>query len=1329
MPLLGEYSIYVYYPAGGIKGGGHGNSMSNNVVGSGGVKAGGYAQYSPRRYAPTGGVKGGGAASTSKVKNKGNYVGSGGIVGSGPPNVYIPPGVNIYDFNRYWTLSVDKIQDHYTQLYKESPATKTANGGTLRFMPKNGVSEWDIAPYIWRTDATSSLSSNTTFTIAARVALTPEMATYYGISQGYVIVDLEGSLYPGGVSDENNIFRVNLQRSYYNADGWYVYVRGDTISGVFTWYNATGFSLYVDGEGYDPRRIVVQIDTTQATASNRVKVFLDGVQLTAHASASYPAQNFQCITASGYDFDYVHKSIGAMSYVWDWGRSVAWRLKDIYYLDGVIASDSDLYSTSYSGSYGGLGFHVGPDPSSVYPQVLDSSGNGLHFEDYAYTGTGSAGDVAPTKVVPEYIYTSRISLTTFTLFLDLHLDAPNDYSSLYIMTIYNDEGGYIGEFLVDILAGGEINIYNYDETFSYPINVYSAATLPIDSTRATVCVQVDTTQATESDRVKIFIDGVEDTGATGDYPTQNYEVFGNSIDGNRPIFYVLGGVPEFDYLNWGYSTIEEKLYAAYFVDGSVVSPSSFNSSYEGPYGSGGFKLLFTDPSSPGIDYSGNDLHFSNYFNNVLPSPASGFIYDEGFGVQFELASAAYAITAGVQFRLYSGETVTPSIQFEITVDPSTFTVPFKLIGSGEAVSESVQFALYNIDAIVNPPTGTNSVKWAWYCLLNSTDVSSKLIDVISIEFEEDASGIASFTYAPDAGSIDPLVFVGKPVELHWRAYDSSGTLLFTKRRFYGWVADVEWNPDQRVINMTADTQMPAYFNALDKDLIKSKIGGLWSNQVWADEDDKSGWSYAQEVLSTTENCIWHDANRILQVTPLIANRSDPGDIRSAIVPHFTFTDDERFHETLSLEYAQRSEMLNTINISMAFEYQRRRHREITFRWDDINPYDPCAFLTNNYQLCQRTMVESAAGSGTWKAISPIKWTDVWAAGGYECGLRNYIVWNIGTVEGFVNGEPVTVDPATGEETVNEGFGYEYALDASHLCIGASWRAAARWVPDVTENYEIVVKAQDSITAVGVVATTEEYNIQNEVDNRDWSNSLVPFETPDMAGALTLSSSYDKYFNSDDQAIEGTVTRTDFETAQEVVLAAAKGDIIRAHRLTTVRFTVPFQPDVTLAHTVKIDTPYLVAAGKVKAIRDVWDVSTGEASTEISIAISRHNGSGVVNETDSLVALERPEPVDEEYIPYIVDLKTYIGGRETSAEYDEEAQTTWQGFLTNYLYSGLAPDWSVNPVINPLIAARTYPYSFVVRGPEINETHTTTSAATASQEYVVAIPEDTLTLVA
>jgi hypothetical protein len=63
-------------------------------------------------------------------------------------------------------------------------------------------------------------------------------------------------------------------------------------------YNATGGSINAQlistAKYRDPSawyHIVVAVDTTQATSSNRIKIYVNGVQVTAFDVATYPSQN------------------------------------------------------------------------------------------------------------------------------------------------------------------------------------------------------------------------------------------------------------------------------------------------------------------------------------------------------------------------------------------------------------------------------------------------------------------------------------------------------------------------------------------------------------------------------------------------------------------------------------------------------------------------------------------------------------------------------------------------------------------------------------------------------------------------------------------------------------------------------------------------------------------------------------------------------------------------------------------------------------------------------------------------------------------------------
>ena len=82
-------------------------------------------------------------------------------------------------------------------------------------------------------------------------------------------------------------------------------------------------------------------DTTQGTASNRAKIYVNGVQETSFASRSNPAQNGT--TAYGDDGYY---SVGArMSQQGGAGHYFDGLLSHVHYCDGYAYSASDFGST------------------------------------------------------------------------------------------------------------------------------------------------------------------------------------------------------------------------------------------------------------------------------------------------------------------------------------------------------------------------------------------------------------------------------------------------------------------------------------------------------------------------------------------------------------------------------------------------------------------------------------------------------------------------------------------------------------------------------------------------------------------------------------------------------------------------------------------------------------------------------------------------------------------------------------------------------------------------------------------------------------------------
>lgn len=148
-----------------------------------------------------------------------------------------------------------------------------------------------------------------------------------------------------------------------------------------------------------------------------------------------------------------------------------------------------------------------------------------------------------------------------------------------------------------------------------------------------VVVAFDTTQATASNRVKIYVNGTQVTSfSASTYPSQNY-----TTNINNNILTTIGALYAGSYGTYldGYQT------EINFIDGQALTPSSFGSTnsttgvwqpakYTGTYGTNGFYLNFsnialTSGSNTGLgkDYSGN----GNYWNTNNISVTSGVTYD------------------------------------------------------------------------------------------------------------------------------------------------------------------------------------------------------------------------------------------------------------------------------------------------------------------------------------------------------------------------------------------------------------------------------------------------------------------------------------------------------------------------------------------------------------------------------------------------------------------------------------------------------------------------------------------------------------------------------
>mgnify|MGYP003109017505 CR=1 FL=1 len=208
-----------------------------------------------------------------------------------------------------------------------------------------------------------------------------------GLSSG------QSPIYSADISDSNNtysmIYFVNDVLAFYSTDNGQTlyFLTNQKFRDVNSWYH-----------------IVIAIDTTQATASNRVKFYVNGEQITSFDTASYPNQNIDNTW-----FNVTQQQvIGTRSY--DNNTYFDGVISHFNFIDGTQYAASDFGSTdattgewkintSPNVNYGTNGFFILKDGNSV----TDSSPNSNNW-------TVAGGTLTKTEDNPSNVFATLNSL-------------------------------------------------------------------------------------------------------------------------------------------------------------------------------------------------------------------------------------------------------------------------------------------------------------------------------------------------------------------------------------------------------------------------------------------------------------------------------------------------------------------------------------------------------------------------------------------------------------------------------------------------------------------------------------------------------------------------------------------------------------------------------------------------------------------------------------------------------------------------------------------------------------------------------------------------------
>ncbi len=255
-------------------------------------------------------------------------------------------------------------------------------------------------------------------------------------------------------------------------------------------------------------------------------------------------------------------------------------------------------------------------------------------------------------------------------------------------------------------------------------------------------IAIDTTQASEADRSKYYVNGVlQDTTSSNSGIPQNHEWQINNSTAQRIASWSAGGSS--NYFN-GY------LAEVNFVDGQALDPTDFGETksgvwipkkYTGSYGTNGFYLDFATRATDPIDASGNGNNWgsvnvvstdwmldspTNNFGVLNPLANSGGTLSEG-NLKLTGASSAWgtglstiAVSSGKWYAEVvptSGST-TQGIMFGIS---NYITAPSNYIGSA-----STSYGYYGFDGSLNT---SGSVTSSWGATVADNDIVGIALDM------------------------------------------------------------------------------------------------------------------------------------------------------------------------------------------------------------------------------------------------------------------------------------------------------------------------------------------------------------------------------------------------------------------------------------------------------------------------------------------------------------------------------------------------------------------------------------------------------------------------
>ncbi|MDR3352844.1 MAG: hypothetical protein LBO00_07600 [Zoogloeaceae bacterium] len=589
--------------------------------------------------------------------------------------------------------------------------------------------------------------------------------------------------------------------------------------------------------------------------------------------------------------------------------------------------------------------------------------------------------------------------------------------------------------------------------------------------------------------------------------------------------------------------------------------------------------------------------------------------------------------------------------------------------------------------------------WRGVITLEGEDVSDYTIGEIEIRAAEGAARIASFTLLlPPETILSLAAWSGLTVTIDYCEFQA-GQVASYSRLFTGVVDSIEYDPNTRQIGVLATDDLRAEIDAMTDEQVDELTEGRWHSNIF--EAAKShGHQRAEDRMSTRAASLDLDVWRTPRVTPWAQANDDA-----------EFNDDEIEDGSLSIAFAERSSLINRVEINFAYRYAVAQARTVFINFDcvtwaeycyghghmypgvDIRPNHFDAMMMAGWNMLRRDAVTNALGS-VGGEVQDINW--------YEVPGSHWATTPGGTDWAFVISEELR----------------------PQMCQGFDAKVSLTSQCDRQENHFITVEFPASIAQSGIIGETMEGAMeaafydgpQVETQTALFRSGVVPF--PPRETGVARQSGYLTHKALPD--VEGIVSedtnREAAAEAMECLIDIAKARIAAAHRQTQVSATVILNPDVDLDRFFRVDTPSIKARGKVSALTHSLNHDTGRAVSSFTLSVSTVAGTGIVH-PDTPTKAPDPLPPKDKPKEYVVvgDIYGMEGGFVPPGGYPPGHGSNW--VYVNYY--GLTRDVHVTQPLDSGEFFIVFPgLDDEDRVMQEEESHTTINAGVPEDECVV-----------